>query len=107
MSSDKTPIGTLQFAASSLSSSISENSVTAVGLHGIRTALENIAKKAYPYCLVMLSTPAPTPISIIPDLMALAMSTQAIKPELHCLFKLLTAVVVGKPATIAAARNSV
>jgi hypothetical protein len=55
----------------------------------------------------MLSTPAPIPISIIPDLIALAMSTQAVRPEVHCLFNALRAVDVGKPAAIAAARNSV
>jgi hypothetical protein len=55
----------------------------------------------------MLSTPAPTPTSIIPELIAFAISTQACKPEEHCLFKLLTAAETGKPATRAAARNSV
>lgn len=55
----------------------------------------------------MPSTPAPIPISIIPVLIALAISTIAIRPLEHCLFKLLTAVDSGKPATRAAARNSV
>jgi hypothetical protein len=55
----------------------------------------------------MLSTPAPTPISIIPDLIALAISTQACRPEEHCRFKLFTAAETGNPATSAAARNSV
>ena len=55
----------------------------------------------------MLSTPAPTPISIIPDFIALATSTHACKPLEHCLFKLFTADVTGNPAASAAARNSV
>ena len=55
----------------------------------------------------MLSTPAPIPTSIIPDLRALAMSTVACRPLEHCLFKLRTAVVSGNPATREAARNSV
>jgi len=62
---------------------------------------------AYPYCNDMLSTPAPIPISIMPDLMALAISTHACRPEEHCLFKLLTAAETGNPAAKAAARNSV
>lgn len=61
----------------------------------------------YPYCRLMLSTPAPIPTSIIPLLIALAMSTQACSPLLHCLFRLFTAVLSGKPAARAAARNSV
>ncbi len=55
----------------------------------------------------MLSTPAPTPISIIPELIAFAISTHACRPEEHCLFRLLTEAETGKPATRAAARNSV
>lgn len=55
----------------------------------------------------MLSTPAPIPTSIMPALIALAISTQACSPELHCRLTDLTAVVAGKPATNAAARNSV
>ena len=55
----------------------------------------------------MLSTPAPIPISIIPVLMALAISTQACKPLEHCLFKLCTPADSGNPAASAAARNSV
>jgi hypothetical protein len=55
----------------------------------------------------MLSTPAPIPISIIPELIAFAISTHACRPEEHCLFKLLTEAETGKPATRAAARNSV
>jgi hypothetical protein len=55
----------------------------------------------------MLSTPAPIPISIIPVLMALEMSTQAVRPDVHCLFTALRAVDVGKPAAMAAARYSV
>ena len=39
--------------------------------------------------------------------MALAMSTHACRPELHCRFRLLTAVDSGNPAARAAARNSV
>ena len=60
----------------------------------------------YPYCWLMLSTPAPIPTSIMPALIAFAMSTQAISPLEHCLFKLLTAVLAGKPAANAAALNS-
>ena len=55
----------------------------------------------------MLSTPAPTPTSIMPELIAFAISTQACRPEEHCLFKLLTAAETGNPAAKAAARNSV
>lgn len=55
----------------------------------------------------MLSTPAPTPTSIMPDLMAFAISTHACRPDEHCLFKLLTAADTGNPAAKAAARNSV
>jgi len=62
---------------------------------------------AYPYCKLILSTPAPMPISIMPDWIAFAISTQACRPDEHCLFKLFTAVETGKPATRAAARNSV
>ena len=62
---------------------------------------------AYPYCKLILSTPAPIPISIIPALIAFAISTHACNPLLHCLFRLLTAVLSGKPAASAAARNSV
>ena len=46
-------------------------------------------------------------MSIIPQRMALAMSTQAWSPDEHCRFRALRAVVSGKPATRAAARNSV
>lgn len=46
-------------------------------------------------------------MSIMPPLIAFATSTHAWRPELHCLFKLLTPVVVGKPAARAAALNSV
>ncbi len=60
---------TLQLAAAGWFSSCSLNSVTAPG----------------PYCELMLSTPAPMPMSIMPLLMALAMSTHACRPELHCL----------------------
>ena len=62
---------------------------------------------AYPYCELMLSTPAPTPMSMRPALMALAISTQACRPELHCLFSECTAVLSGNPAASAAALNSV
>jgi hypothetical protein len=55
----------------------------------------------------MLSTPAPIPTSIMPDLIALAMSTTAWRPDEHCLFNPLTAVSEEKPAAKAAARNSV
>jgi hypothetical protein len=55
----------------------------------------------------MLSEPAPIPISIMPVLMALAMSTHAWSPDEHCRFSDLTADVTGKPAASAAARNSV
>lgn len=55
----------------------------------------------------MCSTPAPTPISIVPVLIALAISTQACRPDAHCRFVVLTAVEVGKPAVIAAALYSV
>lgn len=61
----------------------------------------------YPYCVLMLSTPAPIPISIIPVLIWLATSTQACSPEEHCLFNVLTAAVSGNPATKLAARISV
>lgn len=84
-------MGTLQFALSVWDSRSSLNSLTAFG----------------PYCVLMLSAPAPMPISIMPLLIALAMSTQAWSPLEHCLFKLLTDVVTGKPAVRAAARNSV
>lgn len=63
--------------------------------------------ETYPYWVLMLSTPAPMPMSIMPALMALAISTQAWRPELHCLFKLCTPVDEGKPAARAAALNSV
>jgi hypothetical protein len=55
----------------------------------------------------MLSTPAPIPTSIIPALIWFATSTQACRPEEHCLFSVLTAAVSGKPATRLAARISV
>lgn len=55
----------------------------------------------------MLSTPAPIPISIMPALIALAISTQAWRPEEHCLLSALTAVSDVNPAASAAARNSV
>lgn len=61
----------------------------------------------YPYCVLILSTPAPTPTSIMPDLIAFAMSTHACRPELHWRFKPLTPAESGKPAAMAAARNSV
>ena len=61
----------------------------------------------YPYCKLILSTPAPTPTSIIPVLIAFAISTHACNPLLHCLFRLLTAALAGKPAVNAAALNSV
>jgi len=64
-------------------------------------------ENAYPYCKLILSTPAPTPISIMPDLIAFAISTHACRPEEHCLFKLFTAAETGNPAAKAAARNSV
>lgn len=47
------------------------------------------------------------PMSIMPERMALAMSAHACRPEEHCLLRDLTAVDSGKPATRAAARNSV
>ena len=50
---------------------------------------------------------APMPMSMVPHLIALAMSTQACRPDEHCLFSALTAVELGKPAARAAARNSV
>jgi hypothetical protein len=84
-------MGTLQFADSRWDSRSSENSLTAWG----------------PYCVDMLSVPAPMPISIMPVLMALAMSTQAWRPEEHWRFSDLHEVVTGKPAARAAARNSV
>ena len=84
-------MGTLQFAASMWFSSRSENSVTAPG----------------PYCEDMLSTPEPMPTSIMPERMALAISTHACRPEEHCRLRDLTAVDSGKPATSAAARYSV
>jgi hypothetical protein len=62
---------------------------------------------AYPYCRLIDSTPAPTPISIIPELIAFAISTQACRPDEHCRFKLFTAAETGNPATRAAALNSV
>ena len=43
----------------------------------------------------------------MPDRMALAMSMHACRPLEHCLFRLLTAVFSGNPATSAAALNSV
>jgi len=43
----------------------------------------------------------------MPVLMALAISTQAWRPELHWRFRECTPVEVGKPAARAAARNSV
>ena len=46
-------------------------------------------------------------MSIIPHRMACTISTQAWRPEEHCLLSVLTAVVSGKPATRAAARYSV
>lgn len=55
----------------------------------------------------MLSTPAPMPTSIMPHLMALAISITAWSPLEHCLLRDLTAAVSGNPATRAAARNSV
>ena len=55
----------------------------------------------------MLSTPAPIPISIIPAWIWFATSTQACRPEEHCLLTARTAVSSVKPATKAAARNSV
>ena len=60
-----------------------------------------------PYCEDMDSTPAPMPISIIPLRIAFAMSTQAWRPEEHCLLTERTAAVSGMPATREAARNSV
>ena len=84
-------MGTLQFLASGCDSRSSENSVTALG----------------PYCEDMDSTPLPMPISIMPERMALAMSEMACRPLLHCRFRLFRAVVSGKPATRAAALNSV
>ena len=62
---------------------------------------------AHPYCELILSTPAPMPTSIIPALMALAISTQACRPELHCRLTHFRAVDSGKPATNADARYSV
>jgi hypothetical protein len=47
------------------------------------------------------------PTSIIPLLIEFAISTHACRPELHCLFRLLTAAETGKPAAKAAALNSV
>jgi hypothetical protein len=84
-------MGTLQFADSLCDSRSSENSLTACG----------------PYCVDMLSAPAPMPISIMPVLIALAMSTQAWRPEEHWRFSDLHDAVTGKPAARAAARNSV
>lgn len=55
----------------------------------------------------MLSTPAPIPTSIIPEEIALAMSTTPCNPLLHCLLSALTEVVTGNPAASAAALNSV
>lgn len=55
----------------------------------------------------MLSTPAPTPTSIIPARIWFATSTHACRPEEHCLFSVRTAVDSGKPATRLAARISV
>lgn len=55
----------------------------------------------------MLSAPAPIPISIIPALIWLAMSMQACRPDEHCRLRARTAVSSVKPATKAAARNSV
>lgn len=55
----------------------------------------------------MDSTPAPIPTSIIPAEMALAMSTQAMRPDEHCRLRALTPVPTGKPALRAAARYSV
>lgn len=62
---------------------------------------------AYPYCVDMDSTPAPMPISIMPLLIWFATSTQAWRPEEHCLLRVRTAVASVKPATRAAARISV
>lgn len=64
-------------------------------------------RKIYPYCNDMLSTPAPTPTSIMPVEIALAISTTACNPLLHCLFRAFTAAVTGNPAARAAALNSV
>lgn len=55
----------------------------------------------------MLSAPAPIPISIIPALIWLATSIQACRLDAHCRLSARTAVSSVKPATKAAARNSV
>lgn len=57
--------------------------------------------------MLMLSAPAPIPISIIPALIWLATSMQACSPDEHCRLSARTAVSSVKPATKAAARNSV
>lgn len=64
-------------------------------------------KAAYPYCVLILSTPAPIPTSIMPVRIWLATSTQAWRPDEHWRLRVRTAVVSGKPATRAAARISV
>lgn len=55
----------------------------------------------------MLSAPAPIPMSIIPALIWLATSITACRPDEHCRLSARTAVSSVKPATKAAARNSV
>ncbi|RBQ78289.1 hypothetical protein VDGD_21234 [Verticillium dahliae] len=74
------------------------------GREGERERSQN---QTYPYWVLMLSTPAPMPISIMPDLIWLIMSMEACRPEEHWRLRVRTAVVVGKPATRAAARISV
>lgn len=64
-------------------------------------------RDTYPYCKLMLSTPAPMPTSIMPARIWLATSTQACRPEEHWRLRVRTAVDSGKPATRTAARISV